>query len=296
MAFPPPSKFGYSLEHGRPGGRVTDLPNDLAIAQPRARGEVRVRFAHTRDRTQLADLRQAGSSCALFPRTHGASPQLVLTNTSGGVTGGDRFRTSIGLDAGAEVTVTTQAAERAYRAQPSQIGRVETKLQVGTGARLGWLPQETILFDGCAFARRLSVELAADSSVLLVEPVVFGRSAMGETVTTGQFDDRVEVRIDGRLEFVDRTRMSGDIAAALGRPAVGSGARASALIVFAHPAAETRLDAVRALLPQTAGASLVQPGLLVARLLAEDAFVLRQSLVPLIEHLHQDVIPRPWMI
>ena len=69
---------------------------------------------------------------------------MVLTNTSGGVTGGDRFRTEISVSDGANVSVTTQAAERAYRAQPGQVGRVDTTLRIGAGCRLNWLPQETV--------------------------------------------------------------------------------------------------------------------------------------------------------
>ncbi len=241
-------------------------------------------------------MRQAGSSRALFPRTPSRALQMVLTNTSGGVTGGDRFRTDIAVTGGAEVSVTTQAAERAYRAQPGQTGRIDTELRIGAGSRLNWLPQETILFDGCAFTRRLSIELAPGASALLIEPLVFGRSAMGENLQDGQFDDRIELRSDGQRLFSDRTRLAGDIAGALDRPAVAAGARAAALVIFAAPTAETQIATIREMLPETCGASLLRADLLVARLLAEDAFLLRRTLVPLIEALSDDVIPRPWMI
>jgi urease accessory protein len=221
---------------------------------------------------------------------------MVLTNTSGGVTGGDRFRSDIAVTNGAEVTVTTQAAERAYRAQPDQTGRIDTKLRVDAGSRLNWVPQETILFDGCAFARRLTLDLSPGGTALIVEPVVFGRSAMGESVHAGSFDDRIEIRTDDTCVFLDRTRFEDDIAGRLDRPAIAAGARAAALVLFAGPAAEARLPAVRATLPETCGASLVRPDLMAARLLAEDAFALRRTLVPLIEALIDDTIPRPWMI
>ncbi|MGR3511171.1 MAG: urease accessory protein UreD [Paracoccaceae bacterium] len=264
--------------------------------QPRARGEVRAAFGCSDGTTRLKTLRQAGSSRALFPRTQSRSHQLVLTNTSGGVTGGDRFRTEISVCSGASVSVSTQAAERAYRAQPEQIGRVDTSLRVEADSRLNWLPQETILFDGCAFARRLSVDVAGGATALIVEPLVFGRSAMGERVVSGALDDRIEVKSEGHLLFLDRTRIEGDIAEALGRPAVAAGACASALVLFVSPRAEVVLPTVRDMLPPLGGASLVLPTLVMIRLLAFDAFTLRTSLVPLIELLHEDVVPRPWMI
>ncbi|MEO1537101.1 MAG: urease accessory protein UreD [Pseudomonadota bacterium] len=264
--------------------------------QPRARGDIVATFGCADGETRLQTLRQAGSSRALFPRSPSLFTQMVLTNTSGGVTGGDRFRTRISVADGAAVSVTTQAAERAYRAQPGQVGRVATTLEVGHGSRINWLPQETILFDGCDFARRLTVSLEPDATALLVEPLVFGRTAMGETVRSGTVDDRIEVIASGRCVFLDRMRLSGDMAGQLARPAVAGDARAGAVVVFAAHTAEARLEPLRALLPKTGGASLLQPALLVARLLSEDAFELRRSLVPVLELLHEDVMPRPWMI
>lgn len=221
---------------------------------------------------------------------------MVLTNTSGGVTGGDRFRTDIRVTDGATVSVTTQAAERAYRAQPGQTGRVDTALFIGNQSRLNWLPQETLLFDGCNLARRLSIDVNGDGSVLMVEPLVFGRTAMGETVTQGIFDDQIDLRVEGARAFLDRVQLRRDFQRSLERPAVADGAGAAALLLYFAGDAEARLPFVRELLPPLGGASLLTERLLVARLLAQDSFELRRSLVPLIELLHNDTIPRPWMI
>ena len=272
------------------------MPTEMIAQPPRARGELHLVLRETPRGTELETLRQAGSLRALFPRGAARSRQVVLTNTSGGVTGGDAFRTRIEAQAGARVTVTTQAAERAYRAQPGQTGRIETRLAVASGARLDWLPQETILFEGSALLRRLTVDLAEDASALIVETLIFGRAAMGETVHSASLDDRIELRRNGRPIWLDRIRLKGDLAAQLARPAVANGGRAVATLVFADPAAEVRLDALRALLPETSGASLVRPGLLAARLVAADGFALRQSLVPALNLLHDDTIPRPWML
>ncbi len=268
----------------------------MTTVQPRARGQVRVSFDAAHGVTRLERLRQAGSSRALVPRTPSKSLQMVLTNTSGGVTGGDRFRTEIAASDGAAVTVTTQAAERAYKAQPGQVGRIDTTLSVDARSRLHWLPQETILFDGCDFARRLILDVHDGGSALLVEPVVFGRSAMGEDVHTVRFSDRIDLYIDGISVFQVRTRLHGNLARALDRPAVADGARAMALVVFVDATAEAARDRLRPMLPQTAGVSLVRDTVLVARLLAGDAFELRKSLLPVIETLHGDTIPRPWML
>ncbi len=241
-------------------------------------------------------MRQAGSLKALFPQ--GAKPDLqaVLVNTAGGITGGDRFEISARAGPGTRLTLTTQAAERAYRALPGETGELNSRLFVGDGARLDWLPQETILYRDCALRRRLSVELAGDASLLLVEPLVFGRAAMGETLDRARFRDRIEVRRRGELLYLDAMAFEGDVAARLARPAVADGAAALASLIYVAPDAEAHLAPLRDMLPMTGGASLIGEDVLVLRLLAADSHLLRRTLVPILNRLTGDTLPRPWML
>ena len=261
--------------------------------QPRAHGDVRLCAAVRRGRTRIDQLYQAGSAKALFPRTPAGPMQAVLLNTAGGVTGGDRFDWTITAQPGADVSVATQTAERIYRAQPGQTGLVTTRLSVGDGAVLRWLPQETIVFDHGALSRRLEVDLAADARVLCVESLVFGRAAMGETVRTVRLDDQWRIRRAGRLVFADALHLHGDAAAQLAGPGTARGGRAIATAVLAAPDADARLAAVRAALPPTAGASLVRDGVLVVRLIAADGFQLRRTLVAVLEILGGP-LPNVW--
>lgn len=262
-------------------------------------------------RTVLDSLHQQGSTKLLFPRNPDATnPAMnaVMLNTGGGITGGDRFALSATASSGCHLVMTTQAAERIYRAQPDEVGHVQTDLQVETGARLDWLPQETILFNGAALDRRLHIDLAADARLLMVEPVIFGRAEMGETVHDLRFWDRVDIYRDGVLVFADRTHITGDCAMHLAGPATGGdtgvgadgsaggGAGAMASLVYAAPDAARFLDAARGLMPHTGGVSLIRDGVLFARLLAHDGFILRQSLLPLIDLLSAAPLPRTWMI
>ena len=261
--------------------------------QPRAHGNVRLSAAMRRGRTRIDQLYQAGSAKALFPRTPAGPMQAVLLNTAGGVTGGDRFDWTITAQPGADLSVATQTAERIYRAQPGQTGHVTTRLTVGAGAALRWLPQETIVFDHGALSRRLEVDLAADARVLCVESLVFGRAAMGETVRTVRLDDQWRIRRAGRLVFADALRLHGDAAAHLAGPGTARGGLAIATAVLAAPDADVRLAAVRAALPPTAGASLVRDGVLVVRLIAADGFQLRRALVAVLEILGGP-LPNVW--
>ena len=69
-----------------------------------------------------------------------------------------------------------------------------------------------------------------------------------------------------------------------------------ASVVLAAPDAERLLAPARALMPVTGGVSLVRDGLLFARLLAQDGFTLRETMLPLIRLLNGGDLPRTWMI
>lgn len=265
--------------------------------QPRAVGDVSLSVKHADGQTRLATLRQSGSLKVLFPRNPGGDHCLaVLVNTAGGITGGDRFSLTAEAATGAALSFTTQAAERAYRAAADQVGRVRTSLRVRAGARLNWLPQETLIFDGSALDRRLDVHLDKDASALIVEPLVFGRAAMGESVRRAKLCDRIEVTRNGTPLVLDQIRMTGNIAAQLAHPATGGGALAMANLLFIDPSAEARLPAVRDMLPATGGASLRAPDVLALRLVAADSHEMRKTLLPILTLLSGSEIPRPWMI
>ncbi len=263
--------------------------------QPRAQGAVRLSAKRRGPRSVIGRLHQQGSLKLLFPHVSGPDLTAVALNTAGGITGGDRFDLRIEAQANTHVTLTTQAAERVYRAAAGT-GRVRSGLQVDTGARICWLPQETILFDGAALDRQLEMRMTSDATALLVETVIFGRAAMGEVLSSVSLKDRISVFRDGHLIFTDRTTIQGDVQTHLGRAAIGDGAGAMASLVFAAPDAGDLLETARENLPASAGLSQPARDVLFARLLAPDGYTLRQMLIPLIARFRASPLPRPWMI
>lgn len=267
-----------------------------ASAQPRARGSLRLSVKRGPRGSTLDGLRQQGALKVLFPRGAGPEVQGVMVNTAGGITGGDRFEIEAVAGVGTALTLTTQTAERVYRAQPGETGQLSTRLEVGAAARMNWLPQETILFDRSDLRRSLRVDLAAGARLLLAEPLVFGRAAMGERLSKARFHDRIEIWRDGVPLFIDAMTLDGDVAGHLSRANVADRAGAMVLLVYVAPDAEALLPILRELLPPTAGASLIGAEVLVARALASDSHVLRRTLIPILNRLSDDGLPRPWMI
>ena len=270
------------------------LPSTLP-AQPRAIGLVRLSPKAHAGRSVLDGLYQKGAAKAVFPRAN-VGLTAVLLNTSGGVTGGDRFSYEAEAGPGTHLPLTTQACERAYRAQHGETGRVNTTLRVADGASLWWLPQETLVFDGCALERRLTCDVAGKGRALIVEPVCLGRLAMGEAQVHGHISDRISITRDGAPLVEDAWTLSGDITAQMMQEAVGGGAAAMVSLTYVASDAEARLGPLRASLPATGGASLLAEDVLVLRLLAPTGYALRASLLPILDQLTGGEMPLCWRL
>lgn len=255
-------------------------PDPPLPAPQRARGVGRLTVRHEDGATRLVELFQEGSAKLRLPRGRTDAVEAVMINSGGGMTGGDRFSWTIDVGDSAAAVLTTQACEKVYRADAGE-ARVAARLTVGAGARLDWLPQETILFDRSALARTIEADVAADGRLLLAESVVLGRRAMGETLTRAAFHDRWRIRRDGRLLFADNLKLGGDIPALAASPPLLGGAGAFATLLLVAPDAEAALNAVRAAIGDLGGASAFG-GKLVVRLAAPDGLVLRRALLPAI--------------
>lgn len=263
----------------------------------RSHGEASVVLQLKAGRARLADLRQQGSAKALLPRVDGAVPEVVFMNTSGGLTGGDSLRLALTLGAGCRAVATTQTAERAYQADQGQ-AQVEVAHSVGAGGWLDWLPQETILYQGAALERRTVIDLAPGAGCLLLESVVLGRAAMGETVTALDFRDTRMVRRDGRLTLLDPLAFGNSALAAGHGGAILGGARAFATLAMVGPSAQDALGPARAALgePGVEAAASAFDGKLVLRLLAADGWPLRRQVARVLAALRGQALPRVWQI
>ncbi|MBV8924514.1 MAG: urease accessory protein UreD [Bradyrhizobium sp.] len=265
------------------------------LAANRARGAVRFAVHAAEGVTRRGDLHESGSLRVRFPSPEDEGLSAVFVNTAGGVAGGDRFDIEIAAGEDARLTLTTAAAEKIYRAT-GKAAEVNISLAAAHDAHLAWLPQETILFDRARLARRIDIDLAETASLLLGEIVVFGRSAMGETMRHGEFADRWRVRRAGRLVFAETVRLDGDIGAKLARPAVARGGVAigTALIVPGDQALVERIRTASEMFGGEVGLSAWN-GFAMARFCAQDAARLRADMMAVLRRAAGRALPRLWL-
>lgn len=206
---------------GKTPSKTLKLLNLLTTSRPtlatskttlqRANGRLIVRTQNKGNGHALAHLMQEGCLKARFPKMHHGGPKRgVLINTTGGVADGDRLATFVDVGENSELALTTQAAERIYRARNvTQPADMMTCLSVARGASLYWLPQETIVFEGAGAHRRYDVNVAKGACFLGGELLVLGRTAMPERVVSCNLFDRWRIRVGDTLAFADGFRLCG---------------------------------------------------------------------------------------
>ena len=263
----------------------------------RAEGEARIAAKARAGRTVLDTLYQRGCGKIRVPRTHGDWLEAVLINTSGGLTGGDVMGWSADAAPGTHLVVTTQACERIYRAS-SGAARVATSLSVGERARLDWLPQETILFEGSSLERTLEVDMAADAIFLGLETILLGREARGEDALLAAITDRWQIRRAGTLIHAEAARLDAGDGLARQNLALLGEARAYGTLCYIAPDAERRIDSLKAIVAGYPGAGVSRIGdKIVLRALAPTGYHLRKIMMPAIAALAgSGAVPRLWSL
>ncbi|BAT58831.1 urease accessory protein UreD [Variibacter gotjawalensis] len=267
------------------------LATQQTFAANRATGRIALDLTGASGVTRRVRVGEDGSLRARFPNAERGDTEAVIVNTAGGMAGGDAFSFDITLRGGANLAITTAAAEKVYRAigAPS---RIDVRLNVEAGARLSWVPQETIVFDRTHLERGIEVDLAGNGEILLAEAIVFGRALMGEVVTSGSVRDRWRVRRDGKLIFAETLRIDGPISEKLAQAPIGNGSIAFAT-VYISPGREEHVEAFRAATYQGEAGISCWNGHCVARFSAHNSAALRNDMAAAL-HAMNMTLPRIW--
>lgn len=275
-------------------GHLSDADHILP-KHVRTQALIAASFQSRQGSSYVSDVHEAGGWRLRHP--HGPLCEAVIVNTGGGIVGGDHISLEFNIGADADVLITSQAAEKIYKAQAEE-AQAHISLRLGPQARLGWLSQEMILFDGARFKRRLDVDMHADAQLTMIESTIFGRLAMGEQIEHGLLRDRWRIRREQKLLFAEDISFDGAIAAHLNHPTIGGGARSSALIVHIAPDSLAQAEPLRAQLNTCHHA--VEWGvsawndMLIMRMLAHDPQALRALSQMALVFLRGHDMPRVW--
>jgi urease accessory protein len=292
--------------HPTEGSGISDTRSQRTVNSSdrnleRSEGVCRIVAAGSERGTRIVDVYQQSPTRVLFPRIENSrSLEAVLVNTSGGIAGGDRLRSSFTALSGASLTVTTQTAERIYRAIDTP-ATIVTNLNVGDAAKLAWLPQETIVFNRARIVRRTEIEISSGAEFLALESLVFGRTAHGERLSEGSIIESWLVRKDGRLVWGDTLRITDEVFLHLPRKSLLANSLAVATLLYSGGNLERPVRLVRDLSASCdclCGATVVG-GIAVGRFAASSFAELKTALRCLLQRFAEEVsgpfaVPKMW--
>jgi urease accessory protein len=269
------------------GGNVRDV--DLE----RVNGVGRIVLAGSEWGTRIVDVYQKFPIGLVFPKIgDDLVKEAVIINSSGGIAGGDRLEIEVVALNNASVAVTTQAAEKIYRAL-DRPARVATKLKACGTAKLAWLPQETIVFNQARISRQTEIHLCSGAQLMALEWLVLGRAAHGEEVVSGHIADSWRIKRDDQLIWADGFRVSDEVFAQLHRRALLSNWKAVGTLIYFGPGLDRLLNVLR----ETASslecqcAATVVGAIMVVRIAAVASSDLRRGLRKLLEKFGRELEP-----
>ena len=264
----------------------------------RARGAGRVMFDGGKNGARVVDIYEKFPTRIMFPVVSDDSArEAVLVNAAGGLTGGDQFDLDISAVGDARVVVTTQAAEKVYRAL-TEPARVATRLKARDTAKVAWLPQETIVFNQARIFRQIEVDLHSGTELMALEWLVLGRAAHGEEIRAGYIRDSWLVRRDGRLIWADSFLATESTFPHLTRKALLSDRRSIGTLIYFGPNLDRRLDKIREIARSQYCDSAVTMvgGLIIVRFAARVSSGLRIALTHMLQHFAHELGPGPFRV
>lgn len=116
----------------------------------------------------------------------------VLVHPPGGIVGGDELHVQLDLAEGTHALVTTPSATRYYRSA-GEPALQAVRACVAPGARLEWLPLETIAYSACLAENRQRFELAPGAEMMGWEMLALGLPAAGLGFERGHISQHLEL-------------------------------------------------------------------------------------------------------
>lgn len=210
---------------------------------------------------------------SLYPE--GPTPcHNVLVHPPGGLVGGDTLEIGVHAAEGSHGLITTPGATRFYRSD-GPLALQSTQLRLEPGARLEWLPLETLCYSGCLAENHLTLDLAPGAELLGWDITALGLPHADQPFVQGRFQQHLEVP----GVWLERGTLDAGDARLLDGPTGLAGQRCMATLFFVSGTDLTKarrqqaLDSARAVLQQhplatTAGATSPHARVVAVRVIA----------------------------
>ena len=224
---------------------------------------------------------------SLYPEGPGVCHN-VLVHPPAGLVGGDRLDIDVRLQSDTHALISTPGATRFYRSE-GQPAQQQVRVHLASGARLEWVPLETIAYPDCIAHNHWSATLAPGAECLGWDVCALGLPSAGQPFERGTLTQHLGIeglwREEATIDATD-TRL-------LQSPLGLGGQRCMGTLWLAcgtplqRARREALLEAVRASLEEA------PPGVQVAATCPNPQVLVVRGLAPLVEPL-ATVFQRAW--
>lgn len=161
---------------------------------------------------------------SLYPEAGGLC-HSVLIHPPGGLVAGDTLDIRVHVQAHGHALISTPGATRFYATHNEATATQRVHVSLDTGAKLEWLPLETLAYPGCRAHNELSFDLAEEAELLGWDVLALGLPATGKAFDHGQVHQHLHWpghwREQAHLNAADQRLMSSPLGLA-GRRCIGT--------------------------------------------------------------------------
>lgn len=277
---------------------------ETSVVPPGWRAGLALQFTRRASATLLTQRRHHGPlrvQKALYPEGE-AVCHAILLHPPAGIAGGDELEISVVVEPQAHALLTTPGAGKWYRSAGPRAWQA-LNFDVGAGAALEWLPQETIFFSGCHAMMNNRISLAEGARYLGWEVWCLGRAASGERFDHGELRVITDICMAGETLWREQGSLSGGSALLYSQAGLAGRSVCGTLLAAGGVIKLELLAACRAVVSQENDALCgitVLPQLLVARYLGHSSEAARAWFIELWRLLRPELLgceaqtPRIW--
>jgi urease accessory protein len=135
---------------------------------------------------------------------------LNIANPTAGFFDGDCVNIDVTVRSGARLCLSTPAASRVYPTRSGKPARVKQRFTVRENARLEWNPEPFIPHAGACYHQSTSIHLETGASLLFLDWIAPGRTAMGEAFLYQNLRWELDLHLAGHLVARERYNLRPD--------------------------------------------------------------------------------------
>jgi urease accessory protein len=208
--------------------------------------------------------------------TVGDAAYVILVTSGPGVFAGDALRQTVRVGPGARVVLTSQSALQVHppahpEAPPASV-RHDYTVDEGAELHCHWDP--VIPFTGASLAQEFRLDICSSSRLYWSDALMSGRVSRGEAWRFSELAYQLRLDVDGKLTLLERYRATPRDRGIARAWMTGGAHYAATAIVHDARATADRVETLHRHLQEIqgtrAGVDLVEPRLMLARLLAAE--------------------------